>query len=43
MIMIDFILGLPINRVFNCALTVTDKFSKVVMILPEKESASVKD
>ena len=42
-IMINFILGLPTDGVFNCALTVTDKFSKAVTILPRKESDSAED
>ena len=31
------------NKVFNCALTVTDKFSKAVTILLRKELDSVED
>ena len=42
-ITIDFILGLPTDGVFNCALTVTDKFSKAVTILPGKDSDSAED
>ena len=41
--MINFILGLLNQEGFNCALTVTDKFSKAVMALPGKETHASED
>jgi hypothetical protein len=42
-ITIDFILGLPVSRQgFDCAMSVTDKFSKRVTVIPGKKTWTAK-
>ena len=40
---INFILRLPQDNKFNCAMSVTDKFSKAVTVLPGKESNTAEE
>jgi transposase InsO family protein len=42
-ISIDFVIGLPESKGFNALLTITDKFSKAITLLPCRDSTTAQD